>query len=104
LRYELPNLHKPRLPFGFAFKALKDYLWKTDSCWEDSLEFLEPLSVLQKIAGCLEHIELILKAALADNCHQRLLYIAAFAVSLLSGLYGQIAVPFRGLLGETYQI
>jgi hypothetical protein len=83
---------------------LKDYLWKTDSCWEDSLEFLEPLSVLQKIAGCLEHIELILKAALADNCHQRLLYIAAFAVSFLSGLDGQIAVPFRGLLGETYQI
>ena len=49
--------------------ALKDYLRKTDYCRETSLEFLEPLSVLQRIAGCLEYVDLILKAGLADDCH-----------------------------------
>ena len=104
MRYDLPSLHTPKISFAFTLNALKDYFWKTEHCRETSIESLEPLSILQKIAGCLEYVDLIHKAALADNCHQRLLYVAAFAVSLLSGLDNYIASPFRGLLGETYDL
>lgn len=59
--------------------------------------------MLQKIAGCLEYVDLLSKAALADNSHQRILLIAAFAVTAVSGFDQGLTLPFPGLLGETYE-
>ena len=68
----------------------------------------EPLSFLQRIAEQLEYSELLDEAASAplDN-GERLLYIAAFAVSAFSSARVKeraIRKPFNPLLGETYEL
>ncbi|KAK6359007.1 hypothetical protein TWF696_000179 [Orbilia brochopaga] len=68
----------------------------------------EPLSALQKIAEQLEYSELLDYAADAsDSTGERLLYIAAFAISNFSNTRAKeraIRKPFNPLLGETYEL
>uniref|UniRef100_A0A1D1ZMT1 PH domain-containing protein n=1 Tax=Auxenochlorella protothecoides TaxID=3075 RepID=A0A1D1ZMT1_AUXPR len=67
--------------------------------------FNEPLSALQKSAEDLEYSELLDAAAgLPRASADRLLYVAAFAVSGYSGTVGRAAKPFNPLLGETYEL
>lgn len=67
--------------------------------------FNEPLSALQKIGEELEYSELLDKAiTLPAGSTERLLYIAAFAVSGYSGTAGRASKPFNPLLGETYEM
>jgi hypothetical protein len=64
----------------------------------------EPLSGLQRMCEELEHCSLLAKAAAAEDPLQRLLYVAAFAVSQYSGtFYRGGRKPFNPLLGETYE-
>ncbi|KAF3286819.1 hypothetical protein TWF173_003331 [Orbilia oligospora] len=68
----------------------------------------EPLSALQKIAEQLEYSELLDYAADAPDANgERLLYIAAFAISNFSNTRAKeraIRKPFNPLLGETYEL
>ncbi|EPS36189.1 hypothetical protein H072_10272 [Dactylellina haptotyla CBS 200.50] len=68
----------------------------------------EPLSALQKISEQLEYSELLDYAADApDHNGERLLYIAAFAISNFSNTRAKeraIRKPFNPLLGETYEL
>ncbi|KAK6530287.1 hypothetical protein TWF694_003649 [Orbilia ellipsospora] len=68
----------------------------------------EPLSALQKISEQLEYSELLDYAADApDQNGERLLYIAAFAISNFSNARSKeraIRKPFNPLLGETYEL
>ncbi|KAF3940312.1 hypothetical protein ABW19_dt0200810 [Dactylella cylindrospora] len=68
----------------------------------------EPLSALQKIAEQLEYSELLDYAADASEATgERLLYIAAFAISNFSNTRAKeraIRKPFNPLLGETYEL
>lgn len=67
--------------------------------------FNEPLSALEKTAEDLEYSELLDQAAaLPPGSVDRLLRIAAFAVSAYSSTVGRIAKPFNPLLGETYEL
>lgn len=67
--------------------------------------FNEPLSALQKTAEDLEYSELLdLAAKLPKHSIDRLLRVAAFAVSAYSSTVGRTAKPFNPLLGETYEL
>ncbi|KAH9487918.1 Oxysterol-binding protein [Bulinus truncatus] len=64
----------------------------------------EPLSMLQRLCEELEYSELLDKAAEYDDPYERMIYIAAFAVSgYASSYYREGHKPFNPLLGETYE-
>ncbi|KAG7726816.1 hypothetical protein KL933_003099 [Ogataea haglerorum] len=67
----------------------------------------EPLSFLQKYSESFEYTHLLTDAMKAADCGQRVLLIAAFAVSYLSSLRVKIRSvrkPFNPLLGETFEL
>lgn len=65
----------------------------------------EPLSGLQKCCEELEYSELLDRAARKGvGSIDRLLLVAAFAVSSYSSSVGRIAKPFNPLLGETFEL
>jgi oxysterol-binding protein 1 len=67
--------------------------------------FNEPMSALQKTAEDLEYSELLDEAAaLPAGSPERLLRVAAFAISAYSSTVGRTAKPFNPLLGETYEL
>ncbi|KAK7507619.1 hypothetical protein BaRGS_00001554 [Batillaria attramentaria] len=64
----------------------------------------EPLSMLQRLCEELEYSELLDKAADYDDPYERMIYVAAFAVSCYaSSYYREGHKPFNPLLGETYE-
>ncbi|CAL8470152.1 g9694 [Coccomyxa elongata] len=67
--------------------------------------FNEPLSALQRIAEEMEYSELIdVAASYPPGSQERMLYVAAFAVSGYSSTAGRTSKPFNPLLGETYEL
>ncbi|KAL2132806.1 hypothetical protein VTI74DRAFT_3356 [Chaetomium olivicolor] len=67
----------------------------------------EPISLLQRTAEQLEYAQLLDAAAQQSNPHQRLLRVAAFAVSQFSNSRAKeraIRKPFNPLLGETFEL
>ncbi|XP_015919304.1 oxysterol-binding protein-related protein 6 isoform X2 [Parasteatoda tepidariorum] len=64
----------------------------------------EPLSVLQRLCEELEYCELLDKAAETADKYERMVYIAAFAVSAYSSSYHRAGhKPFNPVLGETFE-
>lgn len=64
----------------------------------------EPLNVLQRLCEELEYCELLDTAATVDDPLQRMLLMAAFAVSAYSSSSHRAGhKPFNPLLGETYE-
>lgn len=67
--------------------------------------FNEPLSALQKSAEDLEYSELLDEAsAFPPGSLERLVRVAAFAISPYSSTIGRTTKPFNPLLGETYEL
>jgi oxysterol-binding protein-related protein 3/6/7 len=67
----------------------------------------EPLSLLQRAAEQLEYSQLLDHAVKCDDTFERLMYVAAFAVSSLSNTRVKersIRKPFNPMLGETYEL
>jgi oxysterol-binding protein-related protein 3/6/7 len=67
----------------------------------------EPLSLLQKAAEQLEYSELLDEAAKCTSPIEQMLWVAAFAISPLSGTRVKdrsIRKPFNPMLGETYEL
>ncbi|KAF7549908.1 hypothetical protein G7046_g8186 [Stylonectria norvegica] len=67
----------------------------------------EPLSLLQKVAEQLEYAQLLNQAVKQSTPSDRLLYVAAFAISQFSNGRAKeraIRKPFNPLLGETYEL
>ena len=67
----------------------------------------EPVSLLQKVAEQLEYAQLLDQAAKARLEKERMLYVAAFAVSQFSNARAReraVRKPFNPLLGETYEL
>ena len=67
----------------------------------------EPLSLLQKVSEQLEYAQLLDQAAKQKLEKDRMLYVAAFAVSQFSSVRTReraIRKPFNPLLGETYEL
>ncbi|KAM6450800.1 oxysterol-binding protein-related protein 3 isoform 3-T6 [Liasis olivaceus] len=64
----------------------------------------EPLNTLQKLCEELEYSELLDKAACTPNIFERMVYVAAFAVSAYASSYYRAgSKPFNPVLGETYE-
>ncbi|XP_052236772.1 oxysterol-binding protein-related protein 3-like isoform X2 [Dreissena polymorpha] len=64
----------------------------------------EPLSMLQRLCEELEYSDLLDKANLCEDPFDRMMYVAAFAVSsYASSCYRVGHKPFNPLLGETYE-
>ncbi|ESP01675.1 hypothetical protein LOTGIDRAFT_139282, partial [Lottia gigantea] len=64
----------------------------------------EPLSSLQRLCEELEYSDLLDKASEYDDPYERMIYVAAFAVSsYASSFYRAGHKPFNPLLGETYE-
>ncbi|ATY59195.1 hypothetical protein A9K55_002494 [Cordyceps militaris] len=67
----------------------------------------EPLSLLQKLSEQLEYAELLDKASKLTAPAERLVYVAAFAISQFSSGRAKeraIRKPFNPLLGETFEL
>ncbi len=67
----------------------------------------EPTSLLQRAAEQLEYSELLDHATKAPDSMERLMYVAAFAISSLSSSRVKersIRKPFNPMLGETYEL
>jgi oxysterol-binding protein-related protein 3/6/7 len=67
----------------------------------------EPISLLQRLAEALEYASLLDNASELKNPDQRLLYVAAFAVSYFANSRAReraIRKPFNPMLGETYEL
>ena len=67
----------------------------------------EPTSLLQRAAEQLEYSELLDQASKAPESTERLMYVAAFAISSLSSSRVKersIRKPFNPMLGETYEL
>ncbi|XP_068082780.1 oxysterol-binding protein-related protein 6 isoform X2 [Anabrus simplex] len=64
----------------------------------------EPLSMLQRMCEELEYSELLDKASELEDPYERMVYVAAFAVSSYGSSYFRAgSKPFNPLLGETYE-
>lgn len=67
----------------------------------------EPLTILQKYAEMVEYCDIINKAVEAGSTEERVLRVAAFAVSYLSSVRAKLRnsrKPFNPLLGETFEL
>uniref|UniRef100_K7GI03 Oxysterol-binding protein n=1 Tax=Pelodiscus sinensis TaxID=13735 RepID=K7GI03_PELSI len=68
------------------------------------VELNEPLNTLQRLCEELEYSELLDKAAHTPNSFERMVYVAAFAVSAYASSYYRAgSKPFNPVLGETYE-
>ncbi|KAM7175750.1 oxysterol-binding protein-related protein 3 isoform 2-T8 [Macrochelys suwanniensis] len=68
------------------------------------VELNEPLNTLQLLCEELEYSELLDKAACTPNSFERMVYVAAFAVSAYASSYYRAgSKPFNPVLGETYE-
>ncbi|XP_053122447.1 oxysterol-binding protein-related protein 3 isoform X2 [Hemicordylus capensis] len=68
------------------------------------VELNEPLNTLQRLCEELEYSELLDKAAHTPNLFERMVYVAAFAVSAYASSYYRAgSKPFNPVLGETYE-
>uniref|UniRef100_A0A8C3T2H5 Oxysterol-binding protein n=2 Tax=Chelydra serpentina TaxID=8475 RepID=A0A8C3T2H5_CHESE len=68
------------------------------------VELNEPLNTLQLLCEELEYSELLDKAARTPNSFERMVYVAAFAVSAYASSYYRAgSKPFNPVLGETYE-
>uniref|UniRef100_A0A8D8VD64 Oxysterol-binding protein-related protein 6 n=1 Tax=Cacopsylla melanoneura TaxID=428564 RepID=A0A8D8VD64_9HEMI len=64
----------------------------------------EPLNMLQRMCEELEYSELLDKAAELSDPYERMVYVAAFAVSSYGSSYFRAgSKPFNPLLGESYE-
>ncbi|XP_036183758.1 oxysterol-binding protein-related protein 3 isoform X6 [Myotis myotis] len=68
------------------------------------VELNEPLNTLQRLCEELEYSELLDKAARIPSALERMVYVAAFAVSAYASSYYRAgSKPFNPVLGETYE-
>ncbi|XP_044306636.1 oxysterol-binding protein-related protein 3 isoform X4 [Varanus komodoensis] len=68
------------------------------------VELNEPLNTLQRLCEELEYSDLLDKAAHTPSLFERMVYVAAFAVSAYASSYYRAgSKPFNPVLGETYE-
>ncbi|XP_031994321.1 oxysterol-binding protein 2 isoform X9 [Hylobates moloch] len=70
----------------------------------DSVNFNEPLSMLQRLTEDLEYHHLLDKAVHCTSSVEQMCLVAAFSVSSYSTTVHRIAKPFNPMLGETFEL
>ncbi|BFZ21724.1 hypothetical protein BsWGS_24762 [Bradybaena similaris] len=102
-RSRLP-VPKPASPVVSLFNLMYRNIGKDLTKISMPVTLNEPLSMLQRLCEELEYSELLDKAAEYDDPYERMMYVAAFAVSsYASSYYREGHKPFNPLLGETYE-
>ncbi|KAG9287344.1 hypothetical protein G9A89_023715 [Geosiphon pyriformis] len=103
VRDRLPLDQKSFRPDVSLWSILKNSIGKDLSKITLPVYFNEPTSMLQRMAEDMEYSELLDIAARQKGSTERILYVAAFAMSNYSSTVGRVAKPFNPLLGETYE-
>lgn len=103
LRARLPTKQTSLRPDVSLWAILKNSIGKDLSKITLPVYFNEPTSMLQRMAEDAEYIDLLDKAVRQQGATERILFIAAFAMSNYSSTIGRVAKPFNPLLGETYE-
>ncbi|KAF8934971.1 hypothetical protein BGZ58_005324 [Dissophora ornata] len=103
VRDRLPTKQTSLRPDVSLWAILKNSIGKDLSKITLPVYFNEPTSMLQRMAEDAEYIELLDKAVRQRGATERILFIAAFAMSNYSSTIGRVAKPFNPLLGETYE-
>lgn len=102
-RTKLPVVMFNRNDFSI-WSILKQCIGKELSKITMPVVFNEPLTFLQRITEYLEYATLLETAAAQEDPVDRMMYVAAFAVSSISSNWERIGKPFNPLLGETYEL
>ncbi|CAG8537472.1 33448_t:CDS:2 [Racocetra persica] len=102
IREKLPIDESSR-PEVSLWAILKNSIGKDLSKITLPVYFNEPTSMLQRMAEDMEYGDLLDIGARQKGSTERILYVAAFAMSNYSSTVGRIAKPFNPLLGETYE-
>lgn len=102
-REKLPTKQTSLRPDVSLWAILKNSIGKDLSKITLPVYFNEPTSMLQRMAEDAEYIDLLDKAVRQRGATERILFIAAFAMSNYSSTIGRVAKPFNPLLGETYE-
>ncbi|KAF9927719.1 hypothetical protein BGZ65_006642, partial [Modicella reniformis] len=103
LRDRLPTKQTTLRPEMSLWAILKNSIGKDLSKITLPVYFNEPTSMLQRMAEDAEYIDLLDKAVRQRGATERILFIAAFAMSNYSSTIGRVAKPFNPLLSETYE-
>ncbi|KAG0254278.1 hypothetical protein DFQ27_006940 [Actinomortierella ambigua] len=103
LRTRLPTKQTSLRPDISLWAILKNSIGKDLSKITLPVYFNEPTSMLQRMAEDAEYIQVLDKAARQRGATERILFVAAFAMSNYSSTIGRVAKPFNPLLGETYE-
>ncbi|KAI1318060.1 hypothetical protein EDD11_007294 [Mortierella claussenii] len=103
VRDRLPTKQTSLRPDVSLWAILKNSIGKDLSKITLPVYFNEPTSMLQRMAEDAEYIDLLDKAVRQRGATERILFIAAFAMSNYSSTIGRVAKPFNPLLGETYE-
>ncbi|CAG8624100.1 5880_t:CDS:2 [Funneliformis caledonium] len=103
IRERLPLDQKSLRPEVSLWNILKNSIGKDLSKITLPVYFNEPTSMLQRMAEDMEYSEILDVASRQQSSTERILYVAAFAMSNYSSTVGRIAKPFNPLLGETYE-
>uniref|UniRef100_UPI00398EC231 oxysterol-binding protein-related protein 6-like isoform X2 n=1 Tax=Pristiophorus japonicus TaxID=55135 RepID=UPI00398EC231 len=102
-RFSLPA-PGPNLSNVSLWNVLKNNIGKDLSKVSMPVKLNEPLNTLQRLCEELEFSELLDTASRAADPFERMIYIAAFAVSgYASAYYRARSKPFNPVLGETYE-
>jgi hypothetical protein len=98
LRTRLPLNGTSLRPEVSLWSILKNSIGKDLSKITLPVYFNEPTSMLQRMAEDMEYSELLDMAAKQRGSTERILYVAAFAMSNYSSTVGRVAKPFNPLL------
>ncbi|XP_048416463.1 oxysterol-binding protein-related protein 7 isoform X5 [Stegostoma tigrinum] len=94
----------PNLNHVSLWNILKNNIGKDLSKVSMPVQLNEPLNTLQRLCEELEFSELLDTASRTSDPFERMIYIAAFAVSgYASAYYRARSKPFNPVLGETYE-
>ncbi|KAI0221442.1 hypothetical protein L0F63_001893, partial [Massospora cicadina] len=85
------------------WSILKNSVGKDLSRIAVPVEFNEPTSMLQRMCEDMEYSGLLDMAAKQSESLERMLWVAAFAMSNYSSTHGRTGKPFNPLLGETFE-
>ena len=91
-------MQNKKRPEGSIWSALKSCIGQDLSKITLPVYFNEPTSLLQRMCEDIEYAELLDVAAKQKTSDERLLYVAAFAMSNYSSVIGRVGKPFNPLL------
>ncbi|KAK9761276.1 hypothetical protein K7432_013943 [Basidiobolus ranarum] len=103
LRTTLPLDSNAARPEISLWSILKQSIGKDLTKIALPVYFNEPTSMLQRMCEDMEYSDLIDIGASQPDSMERILWVAAFAMSNYSSTEGRIGKPFNPLLGETFE-